>query len=85
MRAIIFFFSILLILPSCNSDFLLSRQMVGEYKVNLETSETKQEIEGKRQKIAQKTEEAKRKIDESIEKKKSEIDKEAPFAEGLRR
>lgn len=57
--------------------------MVGEYKVNLETSETKQEIEGKRQKIAQKTEEAKRKIDESIEKKKSEIDKEAPFAEGL--
>lgn len=83
MRAIVFLFSTLLILQSCNSDFILTRQMVGKYKVSLATADTREQIERKKEEVKKKTEEAKKKIDKSIEEKKSNIDKDAPFAEGL--
>lgn len=83
MRAIVFLFSSILLLQSCNSDFVLNHQMVGEYKVKLESVESKNEISSKRKELEQKTEEAKRKIDESIESEKSNIDEDAPFSEGL--
>ncbi len=58
--------------------------MVGEYKVSLETTDAKQEIESRKKEVNRKTAEAKEKIRESIEKEKSNIDEDAPFAEGVK-
>lgn len=83
MRVSVFLFLIPLLFLSCESDVMLKRQIVGNYKVTLESAKIQDQIEHKTAEIKRKTTEAKKKVEESIEIEKSNIDKNAPFAEGL--